>query len=476
MTSVEQLLAREIFTGLVTIDAAGQLTPGLAESWSVSPDGQSYTFTLRPRLQWSDGKAIDATDIVDSFKRALDPATAAPFVGFLLTIRNAEAFRLGTLGSGEALGVSAPDRRTVRFDLSAPSKRFMDVLAQAVASPVPLHRIAQLKEAWAEPFVVIGNGPFATMPAGDRYALKRNEKFFASSTTIPGEIQLTIVSNGDEALTAIRRGDLDLALGFIPAPISERTSMRGAASASPFTVYSLVVNTDHAPFNLRELRHALGMAIDRDGIIKTQRLSEAISAYNLVPPGVANYSAYRAPYAKLSQPDRRVVAGALLLDVDPRAVPPIRLAHPEGRSHAAMITAVSKAWRDLGFTVTPVPRSEAQHETAVLEGDFDVAVMPQWSQIGDMDRFLHSFSQIAGPWNIARYREVSFDERLVQADVQMDSGYRMGLLREAEGVLIQDQVSWPLVFMPATVMARDRLSGLEANAAGVHPLRLIGFR
>jgi oligopeptide transport system substrate-binding protein len=477
VTAVEQILAGELFSGLVMSGASGQLEPGLAESWTVSPDGQTYTFTLQPRLEWSDGKPIAAGDIVDSFKRALDPATAAPFAGLLLTIRNAEAFRLGTLGAGETLGVSAPDRRTVRFDLSAPSRRFLYVLAQPIASPAPLHRIAQLKEAWAAPFVVVGNGPFAIAPAGDRYALKRNERFFGSSATIPDEIQFSILANGDEALDAVRSGDVDLALGFISTPVNERAQTRGPASDGSHAVYSLVVNTTHTPFDQRELRHALGMVIDRDGIIKAQRYGATTAAYNLVPPGVADYSAYRAPYSKLSLPDRRVVAGALLLDVDPSAVAPIRLAHPEGRVHGAIATAVAKAWRDLGFAVDLVQRGEAEHEAAVLAGEFDVAVMPVWPQIGEMDKFLYPFSQAAGPWNVARYREISFDERLMQADIQTDPTYRIGLLREAEGVLIQDQASWPLFFfMPAWTLSRGKLPGLEVNATGAHPLRLIGAR
>jgi oligopeptide transport system substrate-binding protein len=277
----------------------------------------------------------------------------------------------------------------------------------------------------------------------------------------------------EAAREGLRQGEIDLALGFIASPMAERASPRGLEADMEHGVYSLVVNADRPPFNQRELRHALGMAIDREGLIKALKLAATTAAYNVVPPGVANYTPYRAPYAKLAPADRRVVAGALLLDIDPRAVAPIRLAHPAGRPHAAIAEGVAKAWHELGFRVTPLARGEADHEAALLAGDFDVAVVGHRSPLGDMEGYLHAFSQIAGPSNLARYRETSYDQRLAQADVQDNADYRISHLREAEGILIEDQIPWPLFFFAAPPLARDQLTGLVVNAAGAHVLRFI---
>src|SRR6186713_1797672 len=69
---------RDLYEGLVTEDAQGRLIPGMAQRWTVSPDGRTWTFALRDGLRWSNGEALDAPQIVASFQRAFAPATAAP--------------------------------------------------------------------------------------------------------------------------------------------------------------------------------------------------------------------------------------------------------------------------------------------------------------------------------------------------------------------------------------------------------------
>ncbi|HEY5613624.1 MAG TPA: ABC transporter substrate-binding protein, partial [Lysobacter sp.] len=70
---------RDLYEGLVTEDARGQLVPGMAQRWSVSADGRTWTFVLRNGLRWSNGEVLDAPQVVASFRRAFAPATAAPF-------------------------------------------------------------------------------------------------------------------------------------------------------------------------------------------------------------------------------------------------------------------------------------------------------------------------------------------------------------------------------------------------------------
>ncbi|NNC24582.1 peptide ABC transporter substrate-binding protein, partial [Salinisphaera sp. USBA-960] len=103
---------RDLYEGLVTEDAQGRLVPGLAERWTVSADGRTWTFALRPGLRWSNGEALDAAQVVASFRRAFAPATAAPFGELFDALDGAQAVQAGDLPP-ERLGVSAPDPHTV---------------------------------------------------------------------------------------------------------------------------------------------------------------------------------------------------------------------------------------------------------------------------------------------------------------------------------------------------------------------------
>ena len=105
----------DLVEGLVVRGAAGEPVPGCAESWRISDDRLTYTFSLREGLAWSDGKALNAEDFVYSFRRLIDPATGARGAGLFFLIDGARAIARGQQPP-ETLGVSAPDAGTSSGD------------------------------------------------------------------------------------------------------------------------------------------------------------------------------------------------------------------------------------------------------------------------------------------------------------------------------------------------------------------------
>ena len=114
-----------IFEGLTRLEPVhARAVPGLAQSWEISPDGKIYTFHLRANLLWSTGEPITSTDVVYSWIRALDPKTACRYVEQLYYLKNAEDFNKATDANADLVGVSAPDKYTVRVELKAPTAFF----------------------------------------------------------------------------------------------------------------------------------------------------------------------------------------------------------------------------------------------------------------------------------------------------------------------------------------------------------------
>jgi oligopeptide transport system substrate-binding protein len=105
-TTYEADIIRDLFEGLVAQDAKAELIPGAAESWTVSDDGKTYTFKMRQGATWSDGAPVTADDFVYSWRRLVDPATAAEYASMLYPVANAE--EINTKGAKlEDLGVKA---------------------------------------------------------------------------------------------------------------------------------------------------------------------------------------------------------------------------------------------------------------------------------------------------------------------------------------------------------------------------------
>ncbi len=148
-----------IFEGLTRLEpVAARAVPGLAERWDISPDGKTYTFHLRTNLMWSTGEPITADDVVYSWIRELDPATASDYAGQLYYLKNGEDFNTGKITNSSLVGVHAVDRLTVQVELNHPTLFFLDICAMPLTCVVPRQTIEKLGDHWrnARPLPVSG--------------------------------------------------------------------------------------------------------------------------------------------------------------------------------------------------------------------------------------------------------------------------------------------------------------------------------
>src|SRR6185436_3073102 len=119
-------VAMSLFEGLTRVNPeTGTGEPGLAERWDISPDETVYIFYLRSNLVWSTGDPITADDIVYSWRRVADPATASDYAGQLFFVKNAEAINTGKIKDLTQLGVQALNARTLRVELIGPTPFFL---------------------------------------------------------------------------------------------------------------------------------------------------------------------------------------------------------------------------------------------------------------------------------------------------------------------------------------------------------------
>ena len=145
ITPVEQL-----FLGLTNLNnETGQPEPELAENWTVSDDGLTWTFNMRKDAVWSDGTPVTAKDVEYSVKRAVKPETASPYAYVLYLIKNAAAINQTAVPTDtydiDSLGVKAVDDYTVEFTLEAPAPYFESISSIWTMRPVPS---AVIEEVW----------------------------------------------------------------------------------------------------------------------------------------------------------------------------------------------------------------------------------------------------------------------------------------------------------------------------------------
>jgi len=311
-----------------------ELEPWLAERWSSSSDGLTYTVTLRDGLRFSDGEPLTSADVVFSFRAAYDPAVSS-MLASALTVH------------GKPLEVSAPDPRTVVVRLPepfAPGLRLLDNL------PVlPRHKLepaltaGQFSNAWvpSKPLAdVVGLGPFvlAEHVAGQRLVFTRNPHYFrrdASGLQLPYLDRLTLAVVPDQNAEALRleASEIDLMTNGDIRPQDYAAFKRLADQRRLKLIdVSVGLDPDFLSFNLRpsrlagrrapwmarkEFRQAISCGVDRQAIINAVYLGSAVPLYGPITPGNRRWYAPDAPACATDRERaRQLLATAGLSDRD----------------------------------------------------------------------------------------------------------------------------------------------------------------
>jgi oligopeptide transport system substrate-binding protein len=214
-------ILRDCYEGLVSMAADGSIIAGAAESWSVSEDGRSYTFTLRKDARWSNGDPLLAQDFAFAFRRLVDPKTASQYALMLEPVVNATEIVAGRKPP-ELLGVSAPDASTLVVQLVEPSAYFLAMLSHPSTFPVHRATLAAHPKDFARPGIAVSNGAFVPVDwqIGSHIIAARNTHYWNDAATRLASVRYLHVADPLTELTRFRAGDLDVTYTIPPGELS----------------------------------------------------------------------------------------------------------------------------------------------------------------------------------------------------------------------------------------------------------------
>ncbi len=284
-----------------------------AKSYTVSPDGLTYTFHLQPNAKWSDGKPVTASDWVYGYQHLLNPALAAGYVDpfFDGTIAGAQNYASVDVTSASAidsfisgLGLSAPDANTFVIKLQHPAAYFKWVVTLWVAVPIRKDVVESAAggsfastdttkpEAWANNAnTIIGNGPFkiSEIVSKDHVTLVPNNNYWGGAPKLQ-QLVYYFIADGNTAYSKYQTGALDI----IGVPVADVTVVRGDSTLSKqahlfptLTTFWMTYNTHKAPFDNADVRMAFAKSIDRNKLA-VDVLHDTDKAYqSFIPQGMA---------------------------------------------------------------------------------------------------------------------------------------------------------------------------------------------
>jgi oligopeptide transport system substrate-binding protein len=470
----------DLFMGLTTFDSAGKIVPGAAESWTVSPDGLTYTFKLRAGLEWSDGSPLTSADFLYAVRRAVTPATTSRFASFFFPVKNARRVLKGELPP-EQVAVEAPDPRTVVYRLENPAPYFLQTLASNVASPVPRVKIEALGRQWTRPGQMVSNGPFmlAEWVPNDHVTLVKNPNFFDAANVKLDKVNWYPSENQATSLKRYQAGEIDILLNFpndqLPAL---RKSVPKEVKIWPGLLLGYVLlNNGKPPFDDPRVRLALSMALDREGIVQKIVTPGSPPAYAMTPPAVSNYQAPSPDYAGKPAAARIAEARKLLAAAGYGPDKPLAfdLAYNTLEENRRLAVAMAAMWQSIGVRASPLNRDLIALNKNARTGDFQ-AMLYNWFAPNDDPYSFLSLLETGNPSNYSGYSNPAYDAALVKANAMADPAQRFVALGQAEAAMLADQPVIPVFFYVRRFLVKPYVAGFAENARGLNLSRWIEVR
>lgn len=419
--------------------------------WSISNDGLTYDFYLRPEARWSNGDPVTADDYRRSIFRLLEPALAGQLVDYAYPIVGAEDYHLGRNKDPATVGVTAIDAHHLQIRLRAPTTHFLYLMEDYPF--VAVHQASieahggwlNPASPWTRPGALVSNGPFRLVrwTPGLELVVERNPHYWnASRIKLPG-IRFHLIDSTETEERAFRAGQLHVTYSFPTTRLPTYVAAKSPAlRVSPrLGTHWLHLNTAKPPLNDSRVRRALSYAIDRTLLANKVLAAGEAPGFTVSQPGMGGYE---PAIRSLPGPEeaRRLLAEAGF--PGGAGFPVLKYLYNTSERNRDVAQALQQMWqRELGI------RLELQNEEwkVFLDsrhvGNYDIARggwLPFTPEQSEYFRLSHSTS----PNNDSRWRSAAFDELCDRAASTMDRGKRHDLYRELDRMLADEMPMIPL--------------------------------
>ena len=469
---LEGRLCLALFEGLTTRDAKGNVIPGMAESWEISPDGLTYTFHLRPGIKWSNGDPVTASDFVNSWERTLNPATGSEYSYQLYYLLHGEDYGTGKLKDFSQVGVKAPDDHTLVVTLAHPTAYFLELTSFQTLVPVHLPTVKKFGRQWTKPGNMVSNGPYVLKEWRFRnYVLVEANPYYWRPVAVK-RIKVLPTNNANTCFNLFYSHKTDLILDTRSIPPTLVHDIQGEPyfHSNPFGATTFLrFNVKRKPFDDVRVRKALALALDKQDIVKKITRAGEPVASTLVPPGNKGYT---PPTGLVYNPDeaRRLLAEAGY--PGGQGFPEVNLLYASrGTGPGQVAEEMQALWkRELGITSIHLRGQEwgVYLNTQQLV-DFDLSLSAWIGDYNDPQTFIDMFVTDGGN-NETGWSDPQYDQMLQTSENTADPAQRMGILHDMEKILVEDEVPIVPIYFWVGMALYDskKVGGFEPNFVDDH--------
>jgi len=277
LSDADRDLVSLVYSGLMRKNTDGTLIPDLAEKYEMSKDGLSYTFTLKDKIYFQDGKPVTTEDVIFTIEGIKDPIIKSPYKA-----------------NWEGVNIEKIDNKTIKFNLKQPYASFLENTTLGI---IPKHlwegSPIELNDANTNP---IGSGPYQVENVNKEssglinyYNLKSFKKFIFGYPYLK-QITLRFYPNENDLISALEKGEVDQISSITPANAKILKDKYRIESSILPRVFGLFFNQNQANiFTDKKIIEAIDLAINKDKIVNQVLEGYGIAIDEPIPPNMIEY-------------------------------------------------------------------------------------------------------------------------------------------------------------------------------------------
>lgn len=455
-----------LFETLLIIDQDNKVQPGQAEKYEVSPDGLTWTFTMRDGLKWSDGTELNAKDFEYTFKRIADTNVAAPYAETVIGMIEGYKDAIDSKNP-EKLNVKASDDgKTLTIKLAYPCSYFDKIVAFGTMSPVQKATVEKNGDSWAtKPETYVCNGPYTITEwtPSEKIVCKKNENYkggWDSSKIVNDKLTFLLLEDSSASYTAYTGGTAQLIKDVPTEEIPTlKKDKKDEFNVDPILgTYYLSMNLNKAPFNNKNVRKALSLAIDRDYVANTVMQGTYTPAYNYVGTGVDDVDTGKfLENSKAANGGKTYISEDYKANLEEAKKALAEAGYPEGKGfptitystndagyHKALAEYLQQVYKDLGITMNIDIVDWSSFTPKRRAGEYEMARNGWVMDYNDASNMIELFVSSNGN-NDGKYNNPAFDKAMNDSKVA-DKTAHFAALHEAEKIVSEDYGFIPVAY------------------------------
>ena len=472
-------VCNQLFNGLVQLDDSLNIEPDIAKTWTISPDGKTYTFNLRNDVRFhasglfgpDSTRTVKAYDFKYSFNRLLDEDVASPGRWIL---QNVETFR-------------AVSDTIFEIKLNKTFPAFLGLLTMKYASVVP--REAFDRKGYDFRSNPIGTGPFQfrIWEENVKLVLRKNPFYFerdAKGVQLPymEAVAITFLPDKQSGFLQFVQGKLDFVSGLDPSYKDEILTPKGGLAPKYSKDVKMItgpyLNTEYIGFRLdgadkavkdKRIRQAMNYGFDRSKLILFLRNGMGTAAVNgMIPTGLPGYGAkgygYDLAKAKELVAEYKKQTG----DNNPK----IQIS--TSASYLDITEYLQREWQKIGLNVEVDVNPPSTLTQSISTGKVSFFKASWIADYPDAENYLSLFYSKNftpdGP-NYTHFKNAEFDKMYEQAFLETDNAKREALYQKMDALVMEEAPVIPLFYDKVSRFTRSNVSGL-----GINPLNLLTLK